>query len=454
MEKRAKLLIVDDDQGVLKQLKWALAADFEVLTASTKDEALSMIKQERPAVITLDVNLSGVEVFRKDGIEMLDEIKATDPLSKVIMITGNDTKEIALEAIEKGAFDYYLKPVNVDELKIILKRAMYIQELERENRRLSLELYQSASFSNMVGASRGMEEVFGMIRRVAPTDATVLITGESGTGKELVARAIHQGSTRADKPFIVINCGAIPENLLESELFGHERGAFTDAHTRRLGKLEVADKGTVFLDEIGEMSLNLQVKMLRFLQERVIERVGANTPIELDVRMIAATNSDLTKKIKEEAFREDLYYRLSVINIPLPALRERGEDVLLLANYFLNKYKSEVASKDIQGFSKEAKEALQSYSWPGNVRELENRVRRAMILAEDSFIKSNELGFDRGRLEAREKFSLKEARREVEAGLIRRALDECEGNLSLAAKMLGITRPTLYDLIKKYDIRV
>ena len=452
--KKAKLLIVDDDLGVLKQLKWALEAEFEILTASGKAEAMELIKKESPALITLDVNLSGVDVFRKDGIELLDEIKSVNTLTKVIMMTGNDTKEIALEAIAKGAFDYYLKPVNVDELKVILKRALYIQNLEKENKRLSRELHQRDSFSDMIGSSPQMEGLFKLIRRVAPTDAAVLITGESGTGKELVARAVHDLSLRKDEPFIVINCGAIPENLLESELFGHEKGAFTDAYTKRIGKLETADKGTVFLDEIGEMSLKLQVKLLRFLQEKIVERVGGNKPIELDVRILAATNCDLSKRIKESQFREDLYYRLSVINLELPPLRERGEDSMLLANYFLHKYSGEISGKDMKGFSKEAKEIIKSYAWPGNVREMENRVRRALILAEDSFIKPGELGFDKTKETEREleKFSLKEARKNTEIQLINKALDECDRNVTLAAKMLGITRPTLYDLLKKYNI--
>lgn len=454
MEDKAKLLIVDDDPGVLKQLKWALEAEFEIFTASGKEEALELAKTHRPSLVTLDVNLSGAQRFTKEGLEILEEIASSDSLVKVIMLTGNDTKEIALEAISKGAFDYYLKPVNVDELKVILKRALYMQTLERENQRLSRELHSQITFHDMVGSSSRMDELFSLIRRISPTEATVLISGESGTGKELVALAIHRMSPRNNKPFVVVNCGAIPENLLESELFGHEKGAFTDAYAKRIGKLESAGGGTVFLDEIGEMSLNLQVKILRFLQERVIERVGGNSPIEVDVRVIAATNSDLTKKIKEGMFREDLYYRLSVITVKLSPLRERGEDVLLLANYFLQKYKREVSGKEIKGFSKEAKEMIQSYAWPGNVREMENRVRRALILTEEPFIRPQELGFDSiaGQDESFGKFSLKDARQETEIKLIKKALQECQANVSLAAKMLGITRPTLYDLMKKYNI--
>ena len=449
-----KLLIVDDDQGILKQLKWALEKEYELLLTSQKDEAINYIQSHGPELVALDVNLDGLNPTEKGGIEVLDEIRNRNPYAKVIMITGNDSKDIALEAIGKGAFDYYLKPINIDELKIILKRAEYIQGLERENRRLASELEEKFTFENIVGNSSQMEEVFKLIRRVAPTDATVLLTGESGTGKELAARAVHFLSNRKDKPFIVINCGAIPENLLESELFGHEKGAFTDAHAKHIGKLEVANNGTVFLDEIGEMSLGLQVKILRFLQERIIERVGGNTPIELDVRIIAATNSDLTQKIKNGSFREDLYYRLSVINIDLPPLRERGEDIFLLAQYFLNRYKAERKDKEVKGFTKEAKDIIKTYKWPGNVREIDNKVRRAIILAEDSYITPSELGFTKEKIadKGAKKLNLKDARQELEINIIKKALEESKGNMSLASKMLGITRPTLYDLLKKYGM--
>ncbi|MCD6228582.1 MAG: PEP-CTERM-box response regulator transcription factor [Candidatus Omnitrophica bacterium] len=451
-----KILVVDDDIGILTQLKWALEDEYQVILASSKEQALTLLHQEKPLLVALDVNLDSSNLWDKEGINILDEIKAADPLIKVIMITGNDAKDIALEAIRKGAFDYYTKPIDVEELKIILKRASYIQNLEKENLRLSQELEKKVKFEEMVGDSLQMREIFRLIRRIAPSDATVLISGESGTGKELVARAIHSLSPRKNYPFVVINCGAIPETLLESELFGHEKGAFTDAYTQKKGKLEVADKGTVFLDEIGEMSLSLQVKILRFLQEKIIERVGSNTPIELDVRIIAATNQELKERIKEGKFREDLYYRLSVININLPPLRERGEDILLLANYFLNKYKKEAGGKRIKGFTKQAKELMLNYSWPGNVREMENRVRRALILVDNSFITPSDLGFeekkdmDIGRETS--KASLKEARRNLEIELIKKALKEAKGNVSLAAKLLDISRPTLYDLMKKYNL--
>jgi len=453
MKTRPKLLIVDDDEGILKQLKWAFSEEYDVFLASTKDDALKTVAAETPDLVALDINLDPANPSSKDGISILEEIKSTNPQVKVIMITGDDTKEIALQAVSKGASDYFNKPVNIDELKVIFKRTLYLQGLEKENKRLNEELSNKSVFEELIGSSSQIQDVFRLIGRVAPTDATVLITGESGTGKELAAKAIHSLSNRKDKPFIIVNCGAIPDNLLESELFGHEKGAFTDAHAQRKGKFEAAGRGTVFLDEIGEMSLNLQVKILRFLQERVIERVGSNVPIELDVRIIAATNSDLAEKIKTGAFREDLYYRLSVLQIAIPPLREREGDILLLANYFLNKYKRDAAG-DIKGFTKEAKDLLETYSWPGNVRELENKIRRAVILSNEPFITAGDLGFSKQDKESfrDETLSLKKARSNLEVTFIKKALQKAKGNVSTAARILGITRPTLYDLMKKYNI--
>ncbi|MBN2483725.1 MAG: PEP-CTERM-box response regulator transcription factor [Candidatus Omnitrophica bacterium] len=453
---RAKILIVDDDEGILKQLKWALQDEYEVETATSKEQALAIAREIRPNLLALDINLDGANFRNKEGMDILEALKTDNPFLKVVMITGNDSKELALEAITRGADDYYLKPVNIDELKIIFRRALHMQELEIENKRLNEEIHTAGGFESMIGDSPKMQDIFKLIRRVAPSDATVLITGESGTGKELVAQALHQLSPRNENPFMVINCGAIPENLLESELFGHEKGSFTDAHVKRIGKLEAAHGGTVFLDEIGEMSLNLQVKILRFLQERTIERVGGNIPLELDVRVIVATNCDLKKKIKDGSFREDLYYRLSVINIELPPLRERGDDAYLLAKHFLQHYRQEAVNKDIKGFSKEAKDFIKSYVWPGNIREMENRVRRAVILAENSLITPQELGFGKENEldDAKEKLNLKDARQELEINLIKKALSDSGNNMTLAAKMLGITRPTFYDLMKKYGIEV
>lgn len=446
---RDTILVVDDEESIRKQMKWALSRDYEVLLAQDRETALRLLKERRPRLVALDIVLCPYSRDEGEGMELLEDIVEFDPRTKVIMITGNDKRDNALRAIKMGAYDYYLKPLDVEELKVIIKRALYIQKLEEENERLSLELEAKYKFEDIIGTCAQMEEIFGLIRRVSPTDVTVLIDGESGTGKELVARAIHYSSPRKDKPLGVINCGAIPENLLESELFGHEKGSFTDAYTRKIGKFELANKGTIFLDEIGELSLPLQVKILRFLQERVIERVGGSEQIELDERIIVATNTDLKKRMQEGTFREDLYYRLSVVTISLPPLRERGEDILLLANSYLARF-SQGSSKKIKGFSKETQKAINEYSWPGNVRELENKIRRAVILTNNSLISSEDLGLEVGK--DKQARLLKEARVQLDIKFIKEALAKGKGNMSLAAKMLGITRPTLYDLMRKYGI--
>lgn len=446
-----KILIVDDEEEIRKQLRWALSGDYEVIEASNKEAALGLVKEKKPSLVALDISLNSASKDNQEGMELLGEITAIDPKVKVIMVTGNDKKNNVLQAISQGAYDYYVKPINLEEIKVIFKRALYIQKLERENEKLTQELEEKHKFEEIIGASNQMQEVFEVIRRVSPTDVTVLINGESGTGKELVARAIHYCSPRKDKPFGVINCGAIPENLLESELFGHEKGSFTDAYTKKIGKFELADKGTIFLDEIGELSPALQVKILRFLQERVIERVGGNERMELDVRIVVATNSDLKKGIEKGVFREDLYYRLSVVSIQLPPLRERGEDTLLLANYYLNKFSQESAKK-IKGFSPEAIRAMERYPWPGNIRELENKIKRAVILSNNSFISPPDLGLEVNK--DNQAKLLKEAREQLDIKFISEALAKNKGNVSKAAKEIGISRVSLYDLMKKYGISV
>lgn len=446
-----KILIVDDEQEIRRQLMWALSDDYEVMEASNKAAAMDLIREKKPQLATLDISLDTSSNDTQEGMHLLEEALSIDPKLKVIMITGNNNREFALKAIKRGAYDYYEKPINLEEIKVILKRALYIQKLERENERLTRELEEMHKFENIIGSCPGMQDVFSVIRRVAPTDVTVLINGESGTGKELAARAVHYSSPRKDEPLGVINCGAIPENLLESELFGHERGSFTDAYAKKIGKLELANKGTVFLDEIGEMSLSLQVKMLRFLQERVIERVGASEQIALDVRIVAATNSDLKKKIQDGTFREDLYYRLSVVTILLPPLRERGEDVLLLAEYYLNRFAQE-NNKPVKGFNKEALKAISEYSWPGNVRELENKIKRAVILANNPQIAPEDLGLQIS--PDNQVRSLKKAREELDIKFIQEALAKSRGSISEAAKEIGISRVSFYDLIRKYKITV
>ena len=381
---KQKLLIVDDDEDLRTQMKWALAQDYEVLLAEDRQSAAAVMRKEKPAVVTLDLGLPPLPAGVEEGFAALDEILNEHGQTKVIIITGRGEKENALRAVEKGAYDFFYKPIQLDELKVVLRRAFHLSQLEREQRALQQRL-SGDTFEGMLGTCGKMQEVFSVIRKVATTDAPVLIMGESGTGKELVARAMHRLSVRQANPFIVINCGAIPENLLESELFGHEKGAFTGAHIQRKGRFEMAEGGTLFLDEIGELPLTLQVKLLRFLQERVVERVGGREQIEVDTRVVAATNRDLKEAMKDGSFREDLYFRLGVILISLPPLREREGDVILLAKAFLERYADENRKK-IKGFTDQAIDAIEQYAWPGNVRELENRIKRAVIMAEGTKI--------------------------------------------------------------------
>jgi two-component system, NtrC family, response regulator len=449
MEK-PKLLIIDDDEDLRTQMKWALALDYEVLLAEDRKSAADVLKREHPAVVTLDLGLPPNPAGVEEGFAVLDDILSEANQSKVIIITGRAEKEHALRAVEKGAYDFFYKPIQIDELKIVLKRAFYVSELEREQRAAERDSKNNI-FEGMLGMCPKMQDVFSTIRKVATSDASILITGDSGTGKELVARAMHNLSYRNKGPFIVINCGAIPENLLESELFGHEKGAFTGAHMQRKGRIEFADGGTLFLDEIGELPLSLQVKMLRFLQEQVIERIGGRDRIAVDVRVLAATNRDLKEALKGGIFREDLYFRLAVINVTLPALREREGDVLLLAKAFLDRFAGE-SKKKITGFTTQAAYAIEHYGWPGNVRELENRVKRSVIMAEGKKIRPEDLEINFDTDQKQGYLSLKAARENLDKIMIMKALSLCQGNLSKAAKELGVSRPTLYDLMQKAGI--
>lgn len=443
------VLIVDDEDGIRSQIKWALADEYRVLDAHTADETIEIIKRENPNLVTLDITLSPYGDL--DGIRVLETIVHYDPRIKVIMITGHDEKEIALKAIQLGAHDYYQKPINLEELKTIINRALYIQKLELENELLTRKLQHEKQFRDILGNSPQMLDVFDTMRKVLTTDVPVLISGESGTGKELVARAIHYQSARRDKPFIPINCGAIPENLLESELFGHEKGSFTGAYYQKKGKFELADQGTAFLDEIGELSIPLQVKLLRFLQEKEVERVGGKGPIQVDVRILAATNKNLEEEIAAQNFRSDLYYRLSVIAIELPPLRERGDDILLLAQSFLTKYSQEY-DKKAYNFDALAIKKMLHYKWAGNVRELENRIKRAVIMSQKSLISSEDLGFtDEAPINQE---SLIEVVDSVQKKYINMALNRTKGNISQAARELGISRVTLYDLLSRFNIEV
>ncbi len=445
---KPKLLIVDDDEVIRNQMKWALANDYDVLLAEDRESALEQVRRHRPMLIALDLGLPPAPREAGEGLRTLGEILSLVPQAKVIVITGNQEKMNALKAIEQGAFDFFAKPVDLSEVKVVFRRAAQLSSLELENIALRKQVDRQG-LDEIVGESPPMQRVFSVIRKVATTDASVLLMGESGTGKELVAKAIHRSSNRSQGPLITINCGAIPEALLESELFGHEKGSFTSADAQRKGKIEYADGGTLFLDEVGELSAGLQVKLLRFLQEHRIERVGGRETIPVNVRVIAATNRDLGQEIAEKRFREDLYYRLGVVSLVLPPLRERGEDAVLLAKVFLQTFSLQY-QKDIAGFSSEALIAVKSYSWPGNVRELENRVKRAVIMGEGRLLATSDLELPL--TEASMSKSLREARDQLEKEQIQKALIKHNWNISKAAAELDISRPTLHVMIKKYQM--
>jgi two-component system NtrC family response regulator len=447
---KLKLLVVEDDESIRTQMKWALAKDYEVLLAEDRNSALEIVKEQNPPVVTLDLGLPPRPGEVEEGFLALGEMLSQDSLIKVIVITGQGEKGHALKAIGEGAYDFFCKPIQIDELKVVLSRAFYVSQLEHEHRELQKRMTLD-SFEGMLGTSPKMQEVFSEIRKVATTDIPVLVLGESGTGKELVAHAIHQRSSRKDRPFVVINCSAIPESLLESELFGHEKGSFTGAHIQRKGRFETAQGGTLFLDEIGELSLALQVKLLRFLQEQKIERIGGREEIHVDARVLAASNRDLKQSVKEGGFREDLYYRLGVVTVSLPPLREREGDGLLLATILLQRYADENKRK-ISGFTPQAIRAIETYHWPGNIRELENRIKRAVIMTEGSNLTPQDLELVSPYAKY-EGGGLREAREALEKDLIDRALAKNKGNMTKVAEELGISRPTLYELMEKLGIR-
>jgi two-component system, NtrC family, response regulator len=446
---KPKLLIVEDDESIRTQMKWALVQDYEVFMAEDRLAALEIARKERPSLVTLDLGLPPKPAQPDEGLAILADILAEDDLAKVIIISGQGQKEFALMAVGEGAFDFFSKPINTDELRIVLKRAYHVSQLERENRLFQQKL-AGQPFAGMLGSSPQMESVFAAIRKVAPTDVSVLINGESGTGKELVARAIHQYSNRISGPFVVINCGAIPENLLESELFGHEKGSFTGAHIQRKGRIEMAEGGTLFLDEIGELPLNLQVKILRFLQEQTIDRIGGRVQVAVNVRVLAASNQDLKQAVAEGRYREDLYFRLGVVTITLPPLRDREGDLPLLANTFLQRYVQENRKK-ITGFTQQALKSISQYDWPGNIRELENRIKRAVVMAEGSKINPFDLEMTTtpGKYQG---LGLKEARDVLEKEMIKKSLLRNKGNITQTADELGISRPTLYEMMEKLHI--
>jgi two-component system NtrC family response regulator len=450
---KPKLLIVEDDAGLQAQLKWAYEA-FEVIQATDREAALAALRAEAPAVVTLDLGLPPDPDGTSEGFAVLDAIMALKPDAKVIVASGHDARESALHAIERGAYDFYAKPVDIDELGLIVRRAFELHRIEAENRRLAAGIGADRTvLGSLITAAPEMLKVARMIERVATTSASVMLLGASGTGKELLAKGLHQRSTRAAAPFIAINCAAIPENLLESELFGHEKGAFTGAIRTVEGKVEQADGGTLFLDEVGDIPLALQVKLLRFLQERTIERIGGRKPIAVDTRIVCATHQDLEAMIAEGRFREDLYYRLAEIVVKIPSLAERTGDAVLLAKAFLSRFAAEM-NPAVKGFASDALSAIDDWAWPGNVRELENRVKRAVIMADGKLVGAEDLDLNAGQdSETDLPLNLKAARERADRKVIRRALARSEGNISNSAKLLGISRPTLYDLLKQYDLQ-
>ena len=445
-----KLLIVEDDAGLQKQMRWALADAFDVHIAGDRQTALEIMASQRPAVVVLDLGLPPDPNGATEGLQTLETIVGTYPGTKVIIASGNEDRRHAMRAISYGAYDFFAKPVDIDQLRLILNRAWNLHELEEENRRLSREARMP--LGGIIGTSPAMVDVCRTVERVAATDVSLLIMGESGTGKELIARALHDGSDRARGPFIAVNCTAIPENLLESELFGYERGAFTGAVKQTIGKVEQAKNGTLFLDEIDDMPASLQAKMLRFLQNRSFQRLGGREEIIVDVRIASATNRDLKAMCAQGTFREDLFFRLNEVSVTLPPLRAREGDALMIAQVLLRKY-ADVYKKGGMELSRAAQVAIGSYGWQGNVRELENRMKRAVVLSQGPRIQPSDLG-----LNAQETndmlMTLKQARQKAEGEAVKRALTSAGNNLTHAAKLLGVSRPTLYNLLAAYDIKV
>ena len=445
-----KLLIIEDDPGLQRQLRWAYDG-YEVLVASDRAEAIALLRAEAPDVVTLDLGLPPDPDGVTEGFATLDAILSLKPDTKVVVASGHGARESALRAIEHGAWDFYQKPIDIDQLGLIVSRAFHVHALEAENRRLADGIAGTAALGGMITAAPEMLKVTRTIERVAPADVSVMLLGASGTGKELLARGLHEASGRRKGAFIAINCAAIPETLLESELFGHEKGAFTGAVKTTEGKIEQAQGGTLFLDEVGDIPLPLQVKLLRFLQERVIERIGGRKPIAVDTRIVCATHQDVDAMIADGRFRDDLYYRLAEIVVRIPSLAERTGDAGLLARHFLKKY-AKTMNSSVTSLAPDARAAIDAWGWPGNVRELENRMKRAVIMAEGKAITAADL--DLAGDAPAEPLNLKAVRETADRAAIRHALARAEGNISNTAKLLGVSRPTLYDLLKSYDLHV
>ncbi|MBU2924954.1 PEP-CTERM-box response regulator transcription factor [Colwellia sp. 4_MG-2023] len=445
-----KVLIVDDDKGIQKQLKWSLS-DYSPILAGDRESAIAAVRRHEPKVVTLDLGLPPDETNASEGLKALEEILAIAPHTKVIVITGNEDRVNALEAIAAGAYDFYQKPIDAEVINVIISRAFTLANIESENRSM-----RAVTDSNIgiIGNSEAIDRLCTMVKRIAPTNITALLLGESGTGKEVTAKAVHLASDRADKPFIAINCASIPETLLESELFGFEKGAFTGAHKTTKGKIECAEGGTLFLDEIGDMPFNLQAKLLRFLQEKIIERLGGREEIPVNVRVVCATNQNLEEMVANKEFREDLFYRVSEITLNIPPLRDRDEDVLILAKYFLQLYATEY-KRNAKSFSEDAIGAINTHKWPGNIRELQNKVKSAVVMSTGVQVTAFDLGFfDHSDTNYELSLNLRTVREQAESLAIQKAYALSEGNMSKTSELLGVTRPTLYSLIEKYELSI
>ncbi len=444
------LLVVEDDKGLQNQLRWAFE-DFEVEISGDRTEAINLFRRLQPGVVLLDLGLPPDPGGVTEGLATLTEILALAPETKVIVVTGDNERANAVKAIALGAYDFHQKPADPELLTLLVERAYHVYELERENRRLQ-QSDENMPLRGIITASPQMLKVCSTIEKIAPSDITTLLLGASGTGKERCAQALHDLSPRADKPLIAINCAAIPENLLESELFGYEKGAFTGAAKQTPGKIEYAHEGTLFLDEIGDLPMELQAKLLRFLQERVVERIGGRKEIPVDVRILCATHQNLQALIEKGHFREDLYYRISEIVLEIPPLKDRDGDVLVLAKSFLNSLSKEYNSS-VKDFSPEAIAAMEAYDWPGNVRELESKIKRGVIMADGALVSAADLELAEDSTAEPMPLNLKEVREEAERRAVLRAMNHCNHNITDAANVLGITRPTLYNLLERLGLK-
>lgn len=449
MDNKKVLLVVEDDLGLQKQFKWSFA-DYQVVVAGDRASAIEALRRYTPDVITLDLGLPPDPANASEGLATLTEVLQLAPKTKIIVVTGNDDRDNAIKAVALGAYDFYQKPIDIDILNMIINRAFQLTVLEQEKDKLQQQVNEP--LSGLIVSCEKMQKLSRIIEKIAPSSITTLLLGESGTGKEVLARAIHELSPRFDKPFVAVNCAAIPENLLESELFGYEKGAFTGAVKQTKGKIEFANGGTFFLDEIGDLPYSLQAKLLRFIQERVVERLGGRGEIPVDVRIVCATHQKIQDLIDAGEFREDLYYRVSEMVVDIPPLREREGDAIVIAKALLTRF-SERESKEIKGFTTEAKKAIEAYHWPGNIRQLENNIKRAVVMTEDIYVGLEDLALPS--VEAREEslpLNLKKVREQAESVAIKRALVHADNNISNTAKLLGVTRPTLYTLFSKYGI--